>query len=84
MITCIKWRRLSEDRKTLHIQFVTKLLNDMKDSRITTFTDGSSLINPGSAGVGTVIFRAGVKEPSIKLAIKLKLFLQTPSIIMEK
>ena len=56
----------------------------MKDSRITTFTDGSSLINPGSAGVGTVILRAGVKEPPIKLAIKLKLFLQTPSIIMEK
>ena len=42
----------SADRKTLHIQFVTKLLNDMKDSTIAIFTDVSSLINPGPTGAG--------------------------------
>ena len=38
----------TEDIKTSHIQFVTKILNDMKDSTIAIFTDGSmsSLINP--------------------------------------
>ena len=33
----------SEDRKTLHIQFVTKFLNNAKDRTIAIFTDGSSL-----------------------------------------
>ena len=58
----------SEDRKTLHIQFVTKLLNDMKDCTIAIFTDDSSLINPGPTGAGAVIFRVGMNEPPIKLA----------------
>ena len=52
-----------EDRKTLHIQFVTKLLNDMKDSTITIFTDGRTLINPGPTGAGAVIFRADMNKP---------------------
>ena len=42
----------SADTKTLHIQFVTKLLNDMKDNTIAIFTDVSSLINPGPTGAG--------------------------------
>ena len=58
----------SEDRKTLHIQFVTKLLNDMKDSTIAIFTDDSGLINPGPTGAMAVIFSAGMNKPSIKLA----------------
>ena len=53
----------SEDRKTSHIQFVTKLLNDMKDSIIAIFTDGSSLINPGPTVAGAVIHRAGMNKP---------------------
>ena len=57
----------SEDRKTLHFQFVTKLLNDMKDSTVATFTDDSSLINPGPTVSGTVIFSAGMNKPPIKL-----------------
>ena len=52
-----------EDRKTLHIQFVTKLLNDMKDSTIIIFTDGRTLINPGPTGAGAVIFRADMNKP---------------------
>ena len=58
----------SEDRITLYIQFVTNLLNDVKDSTIAILTDGSSLINPGPTGAGAVIFRAGKNEPPIKLA----------------
>ena len=58
----------SEDRKTLHIQFVTMLLKDMKDSTIAIFTDGSSLINPGPTCAGEVVFRAGMNKPPIKLA----------------
>ena len=58
----------SEDRKTLHIQFVAKLLNDMKDSTIAIFTNGSSLINPGPTSVRTVIFTARMNKPTIKLA----------------
>ena len=46
----------SKDRKTLHIQFATKLLNDMKDSTIAIFADGSSSRNPGPIGAGAVIF----------------------------
>ena len=60
--------KIEKDRKTLHIQFVTKLLNDMKDSTNAIFTDGSSLINPGPTGAGAVIFRAGMNKPPIKLA----------------
>ena len=59
--------RNSEDRKTFHIQFVTKLLNYMKDSTNAIFTDGSSLINPGPTGAGAVIFRAGMNKAPIKL-----------------
>ena len=40
----------------------------MKDSTITIFTDGSSLINPGPTGAGAEIFRAGMNKPPIKLA----------------
>ena len=58
----------SADRKTLHIQFVTKLLNDMKDSTIAIFTDGSSLIYPGPTGAGAVISSAGMNKPPIKFA----------------
>ena len=58
----------SEDRKTLHIQFVTKLLNDMKESTIAIFTDGSSLINPEPTGAGADICSAGMNKPPIKLA----------------
>ena len=58
----------SEDRKTLHIQFVTKLPNGMKDSTIAIFTDGSSMTNPGPTGAGAVIFSAGRNKPPIKLA----------------
>ena len=58
----------SEDRKTLHIQFVTMLLNNMKDNTTAIFTDGNSLINPGPTGAGTVIFSAGTNKPPIKLA----------------
>ena len=58
----------SEDRKTLHIQFVTKLLNDMKDSTIAIFTNGSSLINPGPTSVRTVIFTARMNKPTIKVS----------------
>ena len=59
----------SEDRKTLYIQFITKLLNYMKDSAIAIFTDGSSLINPGPTGAGTLIFRAGtINKSPVKLA----------------
>ena len=39
----------------------------MKDSIIAIFTDGSSIINPGPTGLGTVIFRAGINKPPIKL-----------------
>ena len=49
----------SDDRKTLHIQSVNKLLNDMTDSTIAIFTDCNSLINPGFTGAGALIFRAG-------------------------
>ena len=49
----------SDDRKTLHIQSVTKLLNDLTDSTIAIFTDCNSLINPGLTGAGALIFRAG-------------------------
>ena len=48
----------SEDRKTLHIQFSTKLPNDMKDSTIAIFADSSSSTNPGPIGAGAVIFWA--------------------------
>ena len=59
----------SEDRKTLYIQFITKLLNYTKDSAIAIFTDGSSLINPGPTGAGTLIFRAGtINKSPVKLA----------------
>ena len=57
----------TEDRKTLYIQIHTKLLNDMKDSTIAIFIDGSSLINPGPTGEGAVIFRASMNKPPIKL-----------------
>ena len=57
----------TKDRKILHVQFVTNILNDMKDSTIAIFTDGSSIINPGPTGSGTVIFRAGINKPPIKL-----------------
>lgn len=56
----------SEDRITLHIQFIIKLLNDMNDSTTAIFTDGSSLVNPGPTGAGSVVFRAGINEPPIK------------------
>ena len=46
---------LNEDRKTLHIKFVTQVLNDMKDSTIAILTDSSSLTNPGPTGTGAVI-----------------------------
>ena len=59
----------SEDRKTLYIQFITKLLHYTKDSAIAIFTDGSSLINPGPTGAGTLIFRAGtINKSPVKLA----------------
>ena len=41
----------------------------MKDSTISIFTDGSSLINPTErTGAKAVIFRTGVNEPPIKLS----------------
>ena len=40
----------------------------MKDSKIAIFTDGSSLVNPGPTGAGSVIFRVGANKPPIKLA----------------
>ena len=41
----------------------------MKDSRISIFTDGSSLINPTErTGAKALIFRTGVNEPPIKLS----------------
>ena len=58
----------SEGRKTLHIHFVTKLLNDMKDSTPATLTDGSSLINARPTGAGVVIFGANINESPVKLA----------------
>ena len=59
----------SDDRKTLHIHFVAKLLNDMKDNTTAIFTYGGSFTNPGPAGAGAVIFRAGsMNELPIKLA----------------
>ena len=58
----------SENRETLHIQFVTKLLNDMKDSTIAIFADDSSLESPEPTGAGAIIFRAGMNKPPIKLA----------------
>ena len=60
----------TEDIKTSHIQFVTKILNDMKDSTIAIFTDGSmsSLINPRPTGAEAVIFRADKNKPTLKLA----------------
>ena len=39
----------------------------MKDSTTAMFTGGSSLINPGPTGAGTVIFSAGMNKPPIKL-----------------
>ena len=50
------------------MQSATKLLNDIKDSTIANFTDGSSLINLEYTGTGAVIFRAGMNKPPIKLA----------------
>lgn len=56
-------------RKTLYIQFVTKVLNDMRSSTISIFSSsGSSLRNPGPTGTGAVILRAGINKPPIKLA----------------
>ena len=58
----------SEARKPSHIQFVTKLLNDIKESTIAIFTDGNSLINPGPTNAGAVIYSADMNKPPIKLA----------------
>ena len=56
-------------RKTLYIQFVTKVLNDMRSSTISIFSSsGSSLRNPGPTGTGAVILRAAINKPPIKLA----------------
>ena len=52
----------SEDRKPLHIQFATKLLNDIKESTIAIFTDGNSLINPGPTDAGAVIYSADMSR----------------------
>ena len=55
-------------RKTLYIQFVTKVLHDMRSSTISIFICGSSLINPGPTGTGAITLTAGMNKPPIKLA----------------
>ena len=53
----------SGDKKTWHIQFVTKLLHEMKDSATAIFTDGGILINAGPTGAWAETFRAILNKP---------------------